>query len=89
MAGNEEVLTAIQQVQREADAAIQRVKNDLTRLNSRVDQLQQQAGTNTDGAVPQDVLSELDALKNKLAALDPSDPTVLTAGDGGPNPTGG
>lgn len=54
----------------EADAAIGRVQEDVATLQAKIAQLEAEASTPAD-------LAELDSLKDKLAALDPTKPDVL------------
>jgi hypothetical protein len=83
MANTADLNNSIAAANAEADAAISRVQTTVTSLKSQIADLETQVAA---GNVPQATLDQLDALRTKLAALDPTDPSVLPNTPPAPEP---
>jgi len=83
MANTADLNNSIAAANAEADAAISRVQTTVTSLKNQIADLETQVAA---GNVPQATLDQLDALRTKLAALDPTDPSVLPNTPPAPEP---
>lgn len=67
--------SALDNLEAELERTAQRVQADVDKHNQQIADLRAQV--QSQGAVPPDVETRLQALTDKLAAIDPNDPTTL------------